>query len=58
MVFKILSGGEVRDEKIIPIELLARDEWGSSGEMAQRRRGWREAQGMELRGGVPVAVRR
>ena len=45
-VFKILSGGEVRDEKIIPIEVLARDEgaarvrWPRGGGGGVKRKAW------------------
>ncbi|MFG0292828.1 MAG: hypothetical protein ACF8MJ_06700 [Phycisphaerales bacterium JB050] len=35
MVFRLLSQDHVLDEQTLPIELLARDEWGGSGEMAQ-----------------------
>lgn len=35
LVFRLLDEERVLDEQIVPIELLARDEWGGSGEMAQ-----------------------
>ena len=35
LVFKLLKEDEVIAEQTVPIELLARDEWGGSGEMAQ-----------------------
>jgi Protein of unknown function (DUF4011)/AAA domain len=35
LVFKLLGGDQVLEEQTVPIELLARDEWGGSGEMAQ-----------------------
>jgi very-short-patch-repair endonuclease len=35
LVFKLLKDEAVLDEQTIPIELLARDEWGGSDEMAQ-----------------------
>lgn len=35
LVFRLFDGETVLDERVVPIELLARDEWGGSGEMAQ-----------------------
>ena len=35
LVFKLLRNDDVLSELTVPVELLARDEWGGSGEMAQ-----------------------
>lgn len=35
LVFKLLRNDDVLNELTVPVELLARDEWGGSGEMAQ-----------------------
>lgn len=35
LILKLSSGDDALDEQTVPIELLARDEWGGSGEMAQ-----------------------
>ena len=35
LVFKLLSDDELLEEQAVPIELLAKDEWGGSGEMDQ-----------------------
>ncbi|MFK7882880.1 MAG: DUF3320 domain-containing protein [Phycisphaerales bacterium] len=35
LVFSLLDGDELLNEQVVPIELLARDEWGGSDEMSQ-----------------------
>lgn len=35
LTFRLFDGEELLDEQIVPIELLARDEWGGSTEMSQ-----------------------